>query len=183
MTTLYKLTDSNGLTRAGKNNECQWGENVTHKAQAKSGGLCSDQYIHAYLNPHLALLLNPIHANIANPRLWEAKGRIAARDGQLKVGCKSLTTIREIPVPVITTEQRAVVAILCAKAVYQDKAWNAWADAWLNGAHRSKQAADAAAEAAEAATYAATEAAYAAEAAAGVDLFAIVAQVFPESHP
>lgn len=39
-------------------------------------------------------------------------------DGQLKCGCKTLTTVREIPLPAITTEMRVRFAILCAKEAW-----------------------------------------------------------------
>jgi hypothetical protein len=110
--------------------------------------------------------MNPIHANFQNPRLWEAEGEVALRDGQLKCGCKTLTTVREIPLPKITTEMRVRFAIMCAKEVCAYPAWNAWADGWLSGEDRTQaaDAADAAATAARAA--AARAAAWASEAAA-----------------
>ena len=156
---LYKLTDEDGKTY----NDTQWGENVTHKAKPGEGELCSEYYIHAYTDPLLAVLLNPIHADFKNPRLWEAKGRVMATGHGLKVGCKTLTTIREIPLPVITQEQRIRFAILCAQQVYKDKKWNSWANKWLSSEDRSEAAAEAA-EAAEAAK-AAQDASWAAQAA------------------
>ena len=95
--TLYKLTDQDGRTRAGQAGETQWGLGVKHKATGKPGqALCTDGWIHAYKHPLLALLMNPIHAKICNPRLWECEGRIGKRAGQLKCGCRTLTTVREI---------------------------------------------------------------------------------------
>ena len=157
--TLYKLTDGDGKTR----NDTQWGPGVSHSGTGE-GGLCGPGWIHAYENPLIAVLLNPIHADFKHPRLWEAEGEIAIRDGQLKCGCKTLTTIREIPLPEITTEMRVRFAILCAKDVCACSAWNAWADKWLSGKDRSAAAA-AAARAAMAAYDAAACAAWAAAAA------------------
>ena len=155
---LYKLTDENGMTR----DETQWGPGATHSGTG-AGGLCGPGYIHAYEHPLLAVLLNPIHANFRNPRLWEATGEIALRDGHLKCGCVSLTTLREIPVPKITAEQCVRFAILCAKQVFRDTAYTAWADKWLSGEDRSAwAAAEAARAAAEAARAEAAEAAWAA---------------------
>ena len=146
MSTLYKLTNGDGQTRNGT----QWGPGVSHSGTGE-GGLCGPGWIHAYEHPLVAVLLNPIHADFKNPRLWEAEGKIAIRDGQLKCGCKTLTTVREIPLPSITTEMRVRFAILCAKEVYACLSWNAWADRWLSGEDRSEDAAMAAAEAASAA--------------------------------
>jgi hypothetical protein len=94
--------------------------------------------------------MNPIHANFQNPRLWEAEGEVGLRDGQLKCGCKTLTTVREIPLPSITTEMRVRFGILCAKEVCACLSWNAWADKWLSGEDRTQAAAAAAAAAARA---------------------------------
>ena len=140
MSNLYKLTDRDGQTWGGT----QWGPGVSHSGTGE-GELCGPGWIHAYEHPLVAVLMNPIHADFKNPRLWEAEGKIAIRDGQLKCGCKTLTTIREIPLPSITTEMRVRFAILCAKEVCASySAWNAWADRWLSGEDRSEAAAEAA---------------------------------------
>ena len=140
---LFKLTDGDGQTRNGT----QWGPGVSHSGTGE-GGLCGPGWIHAYEHPLIAVLLNPIHADFKHPRLWEAEGEIAIRDGQLKCGCKTLTTIREIPLPEITTEMRVRFAILCAKYVRACSAWSAWADKWLSGEDRSAEAAAVASRAA-----------------------------------
>jgi len=44
--------------------------------------------------------------------------------------------------PRVTTEQRVKFAILCAKAVYKDEAFNLWADRWLSGDDRTLQSAE-----------------------------------------
>jgi hypothetical protein len=98
---LYKLTTQDNMTRKGEYNETVWGENVTHSGTGK-GDLCSPGYIHAYTHPLLAVLLNPIHANIDNPKFWEAEGEVVKSDRGLKVGCATLTTIREIELPAVS---------------------------------------------------------------------------------
>ena len=156
MTTLYKFTTQDYKTRKGEYNETLWGENIEHNASG-IGELCSNGWIHAYLSPELAVLLNPRHANIKNPILWECEGDIGKSDNQLKVGCTRLKTIRIIKTPKITTNQRVAFSILCAKSVCKDIAWNKWADAWLNNINRDAHATYAAhaADAATAAAYAA----------------------------
>ncbi len=136
MTTLYKLTDQNGYTRAGHDNACLWGEGVSHSGTGE-GDLCGPGWIHAYEHPLLAVAFNPIHADIANQRLWVAEGEITKRDGQLKVGCATLTTVKEIPPPVVSAAARVRFAILCAKAVCTEPSWAAWADGWLSGKDRT----------------------------------------------
>ena len=131
---LYKLTDSRGQTRGNT----QWGEGIAHVAQGDAGqDLCSDGWIHAYESPLLAVLLNLIHANFADPQLWKAEGEIGKRDGQLKVGCRRLKTLNRIDLPQVTTNQRVAFGILCAKEVCRDTSWNRWADDWLSGKDRS----------------------------------------------
>ena len=179
MNLLYKITDANWETK----NRTKWGPGVTHTAPG-SGALCTNGWLHAYLSPELATLLNPIHAAFKDPVLWEAEGEIGARDGQLKVGSAALTTVRTVEAPVFTMEQRVKFAILCAKAVYHDPDFVAWADAWLGGADRSYKAAvwteaEAAARAAEAvaaAEAAARAAVWATAATASFDLVAIAKQ-------
>jgi hypothetical protein len=166
MTKLYKLTDENGQSYG----KTQWGEGVTHSGTGQ-GRLCGPGWVHAYTSPLLAVLLNPIHAKFPKPKLWEAEGEVGLTDHGLKVGCKTLTTLREIPLPAITDVQRVTFAILCVKAVCSEKSWNAWADDWLNGKNRTASAAARAARAARAAqaaaeAWAAEETAEAAEAAA-----------------
>ena len=181
MKKLYKLTDSCGKTW----NNTLWGPGVSHSGTGE-GELCGPGWIHAYEHPLLAALLNPIHGDFENPRLWEAEGAVILRDGQLKCGCKTLTTIREIPLPAITTEMRVRFAVLCAKEVYAENlAWNAWADKWLSGEDRTQEAARAARAARAgvmwpvmaAAEAAAREAARAAEAGARVMFWAADARV------
>ena len=144
MAKLYKLTDSCGKTRNGT----QWGPGISHSGTGE-GGLCGPGWIHAYEHPLIAVLMNPIHADFKNPRLWEAEGDVGLRDGQLKCGCKTLTTVREIPLPAITMEMRVRFAICCTKEVCPAAAylaWNAWADKWLSGEDRTQAAAEAAAK-------------------------------------
>lgn len=160
MALLYKLTDEHGRTYGGT----QWGPGITHRATGRAGqDLCSDGWIHAHENPLLAVLLNPIHTNFAQPRLWEARGKIGKRDGQMKCGCRALTTVREIALPEITTEQRVRFAVGCSRQ-YNDTSWHKWAEDWLSGKDRTAAAAE---SAAESAAGAAAKAAWAAESAAG----------------
>jgi len=159
MTLLYKLTDENGQTY----NKTQWAEGTTHTTNGE-GDLCGPGWIHAYTDPLLAVLLNPLHANFRSPIMWEAEGEIGKTDNGLKVGTTKLTTLRKIPLPEITREQRITFAILCVKEVCSNQNWNKWADCWLNGTDRTEKAA--AAWAAAAAEAAAEARAAAAEAAA-----------------
>ena len=143
---LFKLTDANGRTK----NDTQWGDGKSHKTIGPGISLCTKDVIHAYRDPLLAVLMNPIHGQFSDPQLWEAEGDVVTDDGT-KVGCKLLTTLRQIDLPDVTTEQRVRFAILVAKEVYTDVEFVKWADLWLSGDDRSKSAAESAARAAWAA--------------------------------
>ena len=161
---VYKLTKQNLQTYGSY----QWEPGVARETDGE-GNLCGPGWLHYYHDPLLAVLLNPIHACITNPILWEADADGLHKDDRgLKGGCTRLTLMRQIELPQSTTEQRIRFGILCAKAVCNDPAWNAWADRWLDGSDRSQAAARAAeaAEAARAAAWATEAAARAAEAAA-----------------
>ena len=154
--TLYKLTDSEGQTHGGGTVNIQWGAGVTHEAAGPENGLlCSASWIHAYEHPLVAVLLNPIHADLKNPQLWSCRGEIGKRDGPLKCGCRKLTTVEILPLPEITTEQKVRFAIGCAWPRASD-VWKKWAAGWLSGKDRTAATAEAAtAEATWAATWAA----------------------------
>ena len=175
---LYKLTDKYGKTR----NDTQWGEGVTHAASGRGTNLCSDGFIHAYEHPLIALLMNPAHAGFDTPRLWEAEGDVVKRDGQTKCGCRSLTTVRELPLPIISTEQRIAFAIRCALAVYHQPFFEIWANQWLDDTDRSRAAARTAAAEAAAERAEAAEAAEAALRAAEAAAAAVHAAAAATSH-
>jgi len=161
----YKLTDQNMITHKG----FQWELNKLYRVSGK-GELCTDGWLHVYTSPELAVLLNPIHANIKDPRLFKCKvsGK-TLKDNGLKEGWSKVKLLKEIHLPEYTTNQRTAFGILCAKEVYKDKDWNAWADNWLSGKDRS-EAADAA-RAAEAAWAAARV-----ESVAPIDLIGLAKQ-------
>ena len=168
-TKLYKLTNKNGQTY----NNTQWGEGVTHTAPG-TGKLCTAGWLHAYTDPYIAVLLNPVHANFVHPQLWEAEGEVGITEYDLKVGCTTLTTLRTIPLPILTTEQRVHIAVRCALEVYHEPTFVVWANNWISGEDRSRetaqatQAAEAAAWATKAAAWVAPEAAARAAARAAV---------------
>ena len=133
--TLYKLTNENGCTFGCT----RWGPGIKNVATGdQRQDLYSDGWIHAYESPLLAVLMNPLHAAFQNPKLWEARGVIGKREGQLQCGCRTVTTIRELPLPAVTEEQRIRFAIYCALAVSTNEYFITWAHNWLNGVGRSE---------------------------------------------
>ena len=131
---LYKLTDEKFQTK----NNTQWGEGITHSVTAvPDPQLCSKDVLHAYTSINLALLLNPVHADL-NPTtlcLFEAKGEIVIQDWG-KVGCAELTTTTKLQLPAwftdVTIRMQVCVtfANLCARAEAEaaavaDAVWSA----------------------------------------------------------
>jgi hypothetical protein len=141
MTILYKLTNQDMQTFNG----FQWVLGEPRQAPG-GGGLCSDAWLHAYTDPILAILLNPIHADIKNPKLFRCEGEVCKTDHGLKVGCIKLTLLEELKIPKITTEQRVRFAILCAQKAMGTKCpeWSEWAAKWLSGENRTRESANAA---------------------------------------
>ena len=158
---MYKLTDQNMQTHRG----FQWKLGEVKTTSGK-GDLCGPGWLHCYTDPLLAVLLNPIHADIQNPRLFlaEVSGK-SKHDHGLKSGYTRMTLIKEIPVPDITTENRVKFGIFCALEGYRDPGFIRWAEGWISGADRSENEADAASGAARAAAGAAWAADAAGEAA------------------
>jgi hypothetical protein len=122
---LFKLTDQEGYTRRGNSNQVKWADGHTVTCKSKENPqLCTNDVVHGYKNANLALLLNPQHADIRNPLLWEAEGEIVAEDWG-KIGCFSLTTISKLPIPEWYADEKkrkmvcVAFAILCAEAVLQ----------------------------------------------------------------
>jgi hypothetical protein len=162
----YKLTDQKLQTYGG----FQWTIGRVRMVRGGEGGLCSKQWLHYYRDPLLAVLHNPIHADIPEPRLLEVQvGGRRKHDGWVKSGCTWMRPVREIDVPEIATAQRVAYGILCARKVYDLPVWRQWADRWLSGEDRTVETArDVRAEvgaAAEAAARAVARAAWSAEAA------------------
>jgi hypothetical protein len=80
MTEVWKLTAADYKTRAGETNEIVWGPGVMHTAPG-GGELCTSAWIHAYEDPLLAALFDPIHGDYgADAVLWRCEGEIGARE-------------------------------------------------------------------------------------------------------
>ena len=156
---VYKLTDRDGYTRRGQSGETHWVPGEVHTAMGKGNELCSSAMIHAYRHPLLAALMNPIHAKIVNPLLWEVDTDAVVADDGCKIGAKSMSVVRAIPMPALTLEQSVTVAIRIALELTGNwdgrAAFAEWADGWISGKDRSWAAAEAARDAAEAAKAAA----------------------------
>lgn len=171
--TAYKLLSQDLRSYGGT----EWKIGVPVAVTVPGKTLCTTQLLHCYSDPELAVILNPIHANILNPRLFEIKTSEIIADDGLKQGCKKQVLVKELPIPVISTNVRIAFAILCAINTPQNNTFIDWAYNWLNKKNRSKEAAAAVAAAAYIAAYAAdiaaaavaSDAAYAAVAVVGIN--------------
>lgn len=106
----YKLTDQKMQTHGG----FQW-EIGVEKSTNGEGDLCGPGWLHFYQSPLLAMLLNPIHANFSEPRLFKARvGGEIKEDRGLKAGATHMTLFEEMPLPIITLQQRVKFAKNCA---------------------------------------------------------------------
>jgi len=138
----YKLTDQAMRTHE----DFQWffGEWYSIKKGNRGRGLCTKSWFHCYTDPLLAVIFNPVHADIPNPRLFQCRvrGKRLIKEGD-KAGFTHMMIPAgsELDLPEVSITQRVAFGILCAKQVCKDADWNAWADAWLSGADRSKEAA------------------------------------------
>ena len=129
-------------------NNTEWKLNETITVEKEGVEMCTDQVLHCYNHLLLAVVFNPIHANIQNPLLFEISvDKIVNTDG-LKFASKSQTLVKEISLPEISLEQRIEFAIRVAKTVYKEEKWNEWADKWLSGEDRSEESTTTAANAA-----------------------------------
>ncbi len=154
----YKILDRSMEYYDGFNGSKRWSLGEWKEAD-KLDVYGSPGGFRGYEHPLLAVLHNPIHSNIIDPRLFEAEadGEIV-RDGQMELKSKRMRITKEIPVPEVSTAQRVAYAIYCAKRVFSVPKWDRyvpkwyhWADAWLRGEDRSEQAAQEAVKEANAA--------------------------------
>jgi len=176
---LYKFTEQDGTTY---NKSMSWEIGKTNSIEpCDNPELCTNKVIHAYKNLNLGLLMNPIHADIQNPKIFICEGDIVIEDYS-KCGVFELTLMKEIKIPEwylkdeIKNKVLVYFSILCAESVLHlyekkyndDKPRNAIKAAreYLNNGHATARAARAAYAAANAAARAAYAAANAAASAA-----------------
>lgn len=161
----YKLLSQN--MSSYNNTEWEIGGTIT-LPDTGNYRMCSEKVLHCYSDKYLAVLMNPAHASIDDPRLFEILvDRVVNTDG-LKQASLSQTIVKEIELPIITNVQKVAFAIYCALQVYNDPTFISWAYRWLSGENRTAYAAATYATYANAATtyvaaaHAATHATYAA---------------------
>jgi hypothetical protein len=130
---VWKLTDADLRSFNG----FPWVVGVPRVASGH-GALCDSGWLHYYHHPLLAAALNPVHADIPVPVLWEAEAAGRRLDDYgLKGGCTRLTLLRRVELPALGLRAVVLLGLLARKTlgVYEDdsdKARTADAlDAWL----------------------------------------------------
>ena len=114
---------------------------MRHEITDTGTRLCTNQVFHFYPSAAMAAFANPIGAQIVNPRCFEVEVEDVVNRDSIKGGCKAITRGQEVPVPVLTLEQRIEIGIRCALTVYKDPGFQSWANAWLSGEDRTAKAA------------------------------------------
>jgi len=142
---LCKLADQNLRTYGG----FQWELNMPPPRLSGVGDLCSSNFYHCYEHPLLAVLLNPIHASIENPRGFyiDVEGEAKTDCGLIR-GYPYMILREEFTLPEITLNQKLAFGILCALGVCEDDQFRNWAEKWLSGEDRTAWTARAACAAA-----------------------------------
>lgn len=134
---MYKLTTHENTTQGGM----KWEIGKTNVATGVGNDMCTDQLLHCYSDPYLAIVFCHIHLKIDSPKLYLIEcSEIVATNG-LKYGCKEQTPIRELVLPVLTKNQYLAFGIKCALAVNFGEKFVTWANGWLDGSDRSNFAA------------------------------------------
>ena len=132
----YKLTNQDLITYNG----LIWkvGEWVKAKG-SEDEPICSLSWLRCYDSLEIAALMNPIQADILNPRAWivETRGK-SKNDNDLGLGYREMKIVKEVEPIQLTSEQRVKIVILVALEVYSEVFFVEWARDWVNGKDRSQ---------------------------------------------
>lgn len=130
----YKLLTQD-MTSHGRT---KWEIGVPKTAQAGGTEMCTNQVLHYYTHPLVAVFANPIHAAIEKPRIFEIEVSECVASDSLKSACKTQTLLRELQLPELTDLQCQFVAIKAAMLLPSiGNPWTSWAQKWLSGEDRS----------------------------------------------
>ena len=144
---MIAMMTSNADTTA-THNFIQWGPGVSRTVPNWTGEIGSAGVIHCHEGKTLrdalalALLCDPADAQLSystRPRAWVCEGSGRHVTDGLKAGYETLTTVRAIALPRVTTEDAVTIGL---------RLWSEWADeddvhirqwvaAWLDGEDRS----------------------------------------------
>lgn len=160
----YKLLTRDMKTRKDKSNEMGWSDIGEWHEATGSGGLCTNGVLHDYDDPWIAVMMNPAHANIGDPVMYETERSSDTISDGLKSGSKRMRLLGPIDLPDIPLLQKVAFGILSSLEVYFEEKYVAWAMDWLSGKDRTaRSAATGAAYATRSAAYGAAYAARSAD--------------------
>lgn len=123
MTTVYKITDTENRSHGNwrKPTFLHWGPGIEHTASGK-GKLCKAGWIHAYPSLLVAALRKEADLGFRTFHIWESDADVGT-EGQGKLGCTRLKTIRLLEVPEITARQKCRFLCGIAFQLYKDEKW------------------------------------------------------------
>ncbi len=130
----FLLTDANGRSVRGV--QIRAGRAI----QSRHGGadVISRNVWECASSPHLAVMINPLHATSVHPRLFEIHHReVALVPGRAGVNLR----IRELQVPTIGAAHKLAFAILTVRELDPAHSFFGWGDRWLSGFDRTTIAA------------------------------------------
>jgi hypothetical protein len=141
---LCKLTELGGIAYGGFQWPLPHGDEPGEWVRTSGvGPLCTSGWIHVYPNSLLAVALNPIHANFQKPCGWKIKvgGKQLDNHG-LKMGVTECRLLRPMELPVIPTSAHVRWAVQLSLLHYADQGYVEWAERWLSGEDRTREAAE-----------------------------------------
>lgn len=155
--TLYKLTNRNNESRGGisrirrrfkkrksgsrkrvpmvVSSHMKWGPGIAHSARGKGNRLCTNNVIHAYIDPYLAVMFDSHHGRYLqkkSAKMWIARGVVVAGDPE-KVGVKKLTTIRKVKMPKVSPKKKKEFLARLMLLHTKSKALKEWCRKYLRG--------------------------------------------------
>jgi hypothetical protein len=138
----YKLVDQDGYTRKGSQGETLWlpvGSKVRPTGEGDQP--CGPGVLHAYISPEVAVLMNPIHGDIPNPRMFKVISDVKWKtDGVKRWTQGECTVLAKVEVPKISLEEKVAFALCVAP----HESTREFAVKWLSGKDRSYESARAA---------------------------------------
>jgi len=130
----YILADSANRTRNGSR---VFPGRSTFSSQA-SNNIVAQNASDIGASPLVAIMLNPWHAQLENPKMLELHFTSIAIDSSHPT---IRMNVREVEVPEITTDQKIIFALLTISEIYKNDQFNRWASAWISGSDRSAESA------------------------------------------
>jgi hypothetical protein len=113
------------------------------KSSSGEGSLCGSGWLHGYEDPLLAAFLNPVHANILSPLVFEVavKGSLLDVYGTMFGATDMCLTQALSPLPTLTDWRCIRFALLCVLRTTESERFCEWAEKWLLGQDRTYDAA------------------------------------------